>query len=303
MTIPTYPRISIVTPSYNQGSFLEETIRSVLDQGYPNLEYVIMDGGSTDNSPAIIRGYADRLSYWVSERDGGQYDAIQRGFAHTSGEIMAWLNSDDKYLPWTFALVAEIFLRFPQVQWLTAAYPSNWNRHGQLVHCAAVEGYHPTSFLRGENLPGGGWFARSWIQQESTFWRRSLWEAAGGSLDAALRFAGDFELWARFFQHADLYIVTAVLGGYRVHGTQKTKLHFDAYLREATAVLQRYHWQPSSRLASQIRAYARRLLGMRGVQKLPLTLRLALARSQLIYPVKVCQWQDEQWTITTRYMI
>ena len=99
------PTISIVTPSYNQAQFIEDTIQSVLGQGYPNLEYVVIDGGSTDGSVDIIRRYAERLKYWTSERDGGQYDAINRGFAHTTGEIMAWLNSDDKYTPWAFSIV------------------------------------------------------------------------------------------------------------------------------------------------------------------------------------------------------
>src|SRR6267154_2378048 len=98
-----WPRISIVTPSFNQGSYLEETIRSVLDQNYPNLEYVVVDGGSTDRSVEILQRYADRLAWWSSEPDGGQYAAINKGFKHTSGEIMAWINSDDKYLPWTFS--------------------------------------------------------------------------------------------------------------------------------------------------------------------------------------------------------
>src|SRR3954464_13703841 len=94
------PRISIVTPSFNQARFLPETIRSVLGQNYPDLEYVVIDGGSTDGSAEVIRRHEDRLAQWVSEKDAGQYDAINKGFARTSGEIMGWLNSDDLYTPW-----------------------------------------------------------------------------------------------------------------------------------------------------------------------------------------------------------
>src|SRR5438132_13711050 len=103
------PRITVVTPSFNQAEFLERTLRSVLDQGYPNLEYVVIDGGSTDGSVDTIRRYADRLAYWVAQPDSGQYDAINKGFQRTSGEVMAWINSDDKYAPWAFAVAAEVF--------------------------------------------------------------------------------------------------------------------------------------------------------------------------------------------------
>jgi glycosyltransferase involved in cell wall biosynthesis len=104
-------KISIVTPSYNQGQYLEETIQSVLDQNYPNLEYIIMDGGSTDNSVDIIKKYESQLAHWESKPDNGQADAIKRGFDMATGDILAWLNSDDYYLPDTFNQVSELFAR------------------------------------------------------------------------------------------------------------------------------------------------------------------------------------------------
>ena len=104
-----YPKISIITPSYNQGQFLEETICSVLDQGYPSLEYIVIDGGSTDNSGEIIQKYAPHLAYWVSEKDSGQVEAIQKGFDRATGDVVAWLNSDDVYMPGTLDKIGAAF--------------------------------------------------------------------------------------------------------------------------------------------------------------------------------------------------
>ncbi|MCC7359374.1 MAG: glycosyltransferase [Anaerolineales bacterium] len=260
--MPELPSITIVTPSFNQAAFLEETIQSVLDQNYPRLDYVIMDGGSTDGSVEIIRRYADRLAYWTSGPDGGQYEAINEGFTHSQGEIMAWINSDDKFVAGALPLVAELFTRFPQIEWMTSLFPLVWDERGRAVGCWRAFGCTRSGFMRGENLPGRAWYANQWIQQESTFWRRSLWERAGGRIDGRYKLAGDFALWTAFMQHAELYSVTTILGGFRRHAAQKTANYMEVYTSEAEHALRAYGGRPYSRVESFFRVQlARRLPG------------------------------------------
>ena len=230
-------KFSIVTPSYNQAEFLDAAMSSVLSQRDAEIEYVVMDGGSTDGSQAIIERHAPRLAHWESACDAGQYDAITRGFAKTTGEILAWLNSDDLYCPWAFSVVREIFETFPQVEWLTTTMQIRWDAAGRAARTLHVPGYSRRGFLRGEYLPMKGRFATGWIQQESTFWRRSLWEKAGAQVGKDYPLAGDFELWARFFEHAELYAVETPLGGFRFHGNQKTGGDRADYLSEAERAL------------------------------------------------------------------
>jgi glycosyltransferase involved in cell wall biosynthesis len=225
------PRISIVTPSFNQGQFLEECMDSVLSQKYPNLEYIVMDGGSTDNSIEIIKKYQKHLAYWQSKPDGGQYKAINEGFKKTSGEIMAWLNSDDKYHSAALLKVAYLFSNHKGIEWLMGR-PTVFDRDGNFIYISAE--YLP-SYCREKYLFTT--YREPCIQQESTFWRRSLWEKAGGMLRTDLDFAGDMELWVRFFRYAQLFTVEMLLGGYRLHGNQKAALFMDKYIKEADKVL------------------------------------------------------------------
>ncbi|MDQ7024401.1 MAG: glycosyltransferase family 2 protein [Anaerolineae bacterium] len=264
MTLPT---ITIVTPTYNSERYLEATIQSVLQQNYPALEYIIIDGASSDGTGDIIRRYESHLSYWSSESDNGMYDALQKGFARSTGQIMAWLNSDDMYPSWTLRTVANIFADLPTVDWITSIRPLIWNSDGLAVDAMALQGYSKSGFLRGEHLPHHKGFILEVIQQESTFWRRSLWDSVGATLNTALRYAGDFELWARFYQHSDLVGVRTPLGGFRQHGDQLSQQAPDAYYQEALTALQQhdgkhpsawYHWKRHT-LAPFFRQQLRRL--------------------------------------------
>ena len=199
------PKISIVTPSFNQAEFLEAAIQSILKQEYPNIEYIIIDGGSTDGSVEIIKKYQKYLHFWCSEPDAGQYDAINKGFAHATGDIMAWLNSDDMYCPWALKTVASIMSQLSQVEWLTTLSPVFWDWDGFCYAVGSIAGYSKQAYLDGFYLPYQYKTALGWIQQESTFWRRSLWQKVGGSIATEFKLAGDFDLWCRFYCHADLF--------------------------------------------------------------------------------------------------
>lgn len=224
------PKLSVVTPSYNQADFLEECIDSVLSQGYPNLEYVIMDGGSTDGSVEIIKKYEKYLTYWQSKRDGGQYQAINEGFRQTRGELMTWLNSDDKFHPLAFTKAASVFMMNTEVQWLSGRH-NHWDTAGRL--CWFDD--HSQVLSRRKHL--NGFFDKPFIQQEGTFWRRALWQASGGALTTGLALAADLELWMRFFRLTHLHVLDTLLAGFRVHENQKSALQNKCYYAEAEDVI------------------------------------------------------------------
>ncbi len=218
-----YPKISIVTPNYNGSRYLEETIKSVLGQNYPNLEYIIIDGGSTDGSIDIIKGYESKLTYWISEPDNGMYHAIQKGFNRSTGEIMAWINSDDLYHPNSFFTVSDIFSSLETVNWLVGSV-SIFDKMSRTVNVNQSRMFSKFDFFNGDY---------GWIQQESVFWRRSLWNKVGATLKTNLKYAGDFALWLSFISVDHLYVTSALLGGFRYQGNSQLSLaHRDDYIRE-----------------------------------------------------------------------
>lgn len=233
----SYPTITLVTPSYNQAAYLEATIHSVLEQDYPALRFIIMDGGSTDGSVEIIQRYADHLTYWISTKDGGQSDAINKGFAISplplidpDREIMTWLNSDDVLLPGALRRVGDIFMQYPQVEWLTGQ-PANMDVDGNLRYGRIKTG-------RSRSLIRRGWYhgrGLGFIRQEGTFWRRSLWNKVSG-INPALHYAMDFDLWRRFAAHAPLVTVDQHLAVFRTQPQQKTSA-LDKYYAEADITL------------------------------------------------------------------
>ena len=223
-----YPKISIVTPCFNMVSFLESTILSVLNQGYTNLEYVIIDGGSTDGSVDIIKKYEDKLAYWVSESDNGMYDAINKGFERTTGEILTYINADDVLCFKSLFTIAEIFSENHNLEWITGVV----NQIDENNRSVWVGGHQRWSRFRYYNLD------YQWIQQEGTFWRRSLWEKAGGYVSSSYKLASDLELWCRFFKYAQLYVINIQIATFRLRGSnQKSLNQIDEYHLEANAII------------------------------------------------------------------
>ena len=208
---PSPPRIALVTPSFRQAAFIGRTIESVLAQGYPNLDYFVQDGGSDDGTVAILERYAGRIAGWTSEKDSGQSQAINRGFARVTGELMAWINSDDVLLPGALAAVADFFHRHPEID---VAYG-----HRLLID-------EEDRLIGRWIVPEHDDAVRPWadyVPQETLFWRRALWDKAGGAIDETFRFAMDWDLLLRFRKAGARFArIDRALGGFRVHAQQKT---------------------------------------------------------------------------------
>jgi glycosyltransferase involved in cell wall biosynthesis len=236
-------RISVVTPCYNAEKYIEETIESVLSQrGDFEIEYLIMDGGSTDRTLDIIKKYAGWIEpgsfpvkcnkatfTYTSEKDEGMYDALAKGFRCVTGDIVAYVNSDDFYLPNAFSTVTEIFGKHPEVEWLTGMITS-YNDRGQIIDCLLPFRFDRTFIqkgLCGTILP--------FIQQETTFWKRRLVNDLNLDLLKKYKFAGDFYMWDTFAKSTNLYIIHSCLGGFRSRAGQVSEQR-DKYFEEFLSV-------------------------------------------------------------------
>ncbi len=240
LPMPAGPTISICTPSFNQAEFLDSTIDSVMSQGYPALDYWVQDGASTDDTQGVLSRWGTKGLRYESVPDDGQADAINRGFARLSGDIMAWLNSDDLLLPGSLASVARVFLENPDVDVVYG--------HRILIDGA---GHDIGRWI----LPKHEGDVLSWadyIPQETMFWRRELWDAVGGQLDTTFQFALDWDLILRFRDAgAKFHRIPRFLGAFRIHEEQKTSAEMESLGAKEMALLRQ---RATGRAVSQAEA-------------------------------------------------
>jgi glycosyltransferase involved in cell wall biosynthesis len=247
------PRVSLVTPSYNAQPYLRAAIESVLGQDYPHIEYLVMDGGSTDGTVALLKEYGDRVR-WVSERDGGQADAIARGFEQTSGAILGWLNADDVLKPGAVRRVVETFRAHPETA-LIYGHADFIDAGGAVIGpCTVVEPYSRHRLLH----------YGDYIIQPAALFTRQAYEAVGG-LDKSLHWAMDWDLWIRLSQRYEILHIESELASYRWLGSNKTAEGGFDRLREVEAVARRYG---CSGLPAYFRLELARLLAVQARQDL-----------------------------------
>ena len=211
---------TVITPSYNQAAFLEETIQSVLTQDIPDLEYVVMDGGSTDGSAEIIRSHEKKLSGWVSEKDRGQADGVNKGAARTHGEIIGWLNSDDLYLPGTLRRIRDYFDAHPETD-VVYGNVRSIDGEGNWFNTMKFEPYTLEDLMRFRV-----------ISQPGVFFRRSIWEAVGG-LDFSYHYLLDHQLWLRMAVRTKFEYIPVDLAAARYHEAAKNRAHTEDFGKEA----------------------------------------------------------------------
>ncbi|MCE9550653.1 MAG: glycosyltransferase [Betaproteobacteria bacterium] len=227
-----YPKFTVVTPTYNQGQFIEKTIDSVLSQGYPNLEFIIIDGGSKDNTVEVIKKYEHHLAYWVSEPDRGQSHAINKGMGRATGDYLTWLNSDDWYLPGALHRMHELFAAHPEIGMVVGA--------GRIVDQMGKEVHYisPTQEITLESLYK--WLSSGNFLQPSSAFTRSAWESAG-HIDEQIHIALDLDLWLRMAKAGVKFVTTdALLSEALSHPQAKTTAFEDLMRLDCALVIIRH---------------------------------------------------------------
>ncbi len=230
----TLPRITVVTPSFNQAKFLAQTIASVLGQGYPDLEYIIIDGGSSDSSREIIQANESRLAYWCSEPDRGQAHALKKGFERATGDILCWLNSDDVYMPGALLAVGTFFANHPESEVLNGGgvvIDENGDLH--------VDGFWTYTEGVATTWRRLKWYGQDGVFQPSTFWRRSAYEAVGG-VNPELFFQMDRDLFFRMARRRRFDKTTQILSCFRHHPSSKSYLHQNRHSQDEEWFRARY---------------------------------------------------------------
>jgi glycosyltransferase involved in cell wall biosynthesis len=226
------PKVTLVTSVLNGERFFKETLASIRAIRYPNLEYIVCDGGSTDGTLEILEANRDIISQVIIGKDKGIYDALAKGFAQGTGEIFGWIGCDDLLMPWCLNCVVAFMNLVPDCKWLTG-FPANFDAEGRLIYMAQVAPQYRRAWIR------RGWYSSGGlgiIQQETTFFTRKLYEQVGGLAQFSdMKMAGDFHLWCRFAEYADLYQTGVLLAGFRLHD-QNTSGDRTFYTEEAKAV-------------------------------------------------------------------
>lgn len=225
--LSSLPKVSIITPSFNQGHFIEASIQSVLAQDYPNIEYILVDGGSKDESVEIIQKYQDRVAWWVSETDKGHADALNKGFSHASGEILAWLNSDDIYFPGAVSEAVAFLREHPQTG-MVYADADLIDESGQTIGKFASKQVDYRRLLRGSVH----------IPQATTFFRADLWRQVG-PLSLTLFFSFDYDLWVRLAKVSQLSYVPRRWANFRMHELGKSVKNDDRCYPDMLLVYER----------------------------------------------------------------
>lgn len=242
-----HPKISIITPSYNQGKFIKETIESVLSQNYPNLEYWIIDGGSKDETLRILKSYGNKIR-WISEKDKGQVYAINKGLRKVNGDIISYLNSDDLYLPNTLNTVAEYFLSNPQAKWISGDY-FIIDEKGKKIQ-SYIASYK--NYLRKKPT-----FERlciaNYIVQPSTFFHREIVKEIG-FFDESLRYCMDFDYWMRIIRKYPLPVLKNHFSLFRIHRKSKGGSQYEKQFQEEHKIVKKYTKKPLLRFLHVLHA-------------------------------------------------